>query len=393
MPSRLYFTLAFVCLLSCRGGTGSRTSDGTDKDDGASDCVDIEGDVVIATRSDLDSLSTMRSIDGTLRIEGYAGGPALEVTSDCLEEVSSLEVVRNPGLVELSGFSSLEKAGKIEFGENGDLESVSGFDALTSAGAIRFLANPQLKSISGFVALRSAERVLVFQGKIATLEGAFEKLEDAEISLQGLHEFDDLASLPRLEHPYIDLAGLSKIHSLEGLPPGSYRALQLSGLPIVDMRGAEGVVSAALLEVTNCDSLSGFSGLGVKRIGKVSPDDPYVPSAGPRVSISANSSLATLEGLSIENVEGGVYVEENSSLVSLSGWEALTSVKGEFALRGNASLEELHLDSVSEFGTLISIIGNVRLSTCAALSFVDSAKSSGFSGQSIVQSNLDDEPC
>ncbi len=128
----------------------------------------------------------------------------------------------------------------------------------------------------------------------------------------------------------------------------------------------DGVFRALLADPDDADRLVNFLNAGPQRASPVG----LTTSGG--MWVESNDALLTLTGLgSLTAVGGyGLNVLTNPSLTSLEGLEALTMVSGSVSIVGNASLTSLDaLAGLETIGGDLSIRGNALLSQSEAEAF------------------------
>lgn len=127
------------------------------------DCPEIQettlfGSVVVSDQAELEELTGITRITGTLTIDGLDDPTSIQSLSglDSLQSVGFLRI-RNTALVDFQGLENLKSIeSRFWVSANGVLASLAGVDSLQSVADIKLENNPHLSSIS---ALRRAEGI------------------------------------------------------------------------------------------------------------------------------------------------------------------------------------------------------------------------------------------
>ena len=130
-------------------------------------------------------------------------------------------------------------------------------------------------------------------------------------------------------------------------------------------------ITGRLIIQSGIDQIIDLSPLStIERVATSSP----VTGFDDALTIRDNTELATLEGLSsLVEIEGGILIENNTSLINLMGLESLTFLNAlgtQMVIRNNSSLMILDgLENIIIGNTgSIEIIGNINLTSIEALS-------------------------
>ena len=154
-----------------------------------------------------------------------------------------------------------------------------------------------------------------------------------------------------------DIADLQQLESIEVVRGD----LIIWNNPILEtLVGLSNVTSVYGLAIWQNASLKNINGLK-----KISGEILY------DVDISFNDNLSNLTGLTgVNTVAGSIYIERNSKLENLNGFNNLSSAGG-FFIWDNAELNSLYgLERLKELKFDLSIIGNPKLSDCASISLL-----------------------
>lgn len=278
-----------------------------------------EGDVLVTNRAELEALSGVTDIPGSLTIT-TAYVTDLSPLSSLIHVGGELALVDNGELASLAGFSRLNRVlGGLRIVGNQELTSTAGLSALhTVAGDVRIEGNPLLRTADlgpvgvvdcGLWILSNSELTEVTSTALRSVVGAVV-----------LHENPRLASL----------SGLGAVSSVgdEIWIEANAALTSLDGLSALEDAGGLALVSNDALE-----DLAGLSALRTLRGG---------------LSIEFCGALGTLDAFgALKAVDGHVVVRGNEQLSILSGFAALESVGG-----GVVILEHPALESISGFGAL-----------------------------------------
>lgn len=140
--------------------------------------LSLNGDLTVGTAvSDLSTLSCLRSVSGTLSINGNA---ALSTLSglDALSTVGNLGIGKNSALGDLSGLAALKSvAGIVAISGNDALTELSGLDALGSIGGSLYISsNNALESVSALYGLSEVGGDVSIQDNLVLPTASAEKL-------------------------------------------------------------------------------------------------------------------------------------------------------------------------------------------------------------------------
>lgn len=170
-------------------------------------CDSVVGDLRIkqSSLSNLDSLSRLRSVSGTLEISAnvqledvkglsrLSSVGALEVRDnreldslsglERLQSAASVVISGNPELETLQGLQQLEHVQSLSLERNGIYETI-GLERLSEVGSLVIRDNPRLISLRGFKGLRRATSIDIQRNpRLAAYYGLLPELERVEGSL------------------------------------------------------------------------------------------------------------------------------------------------------------------------------------------------------------------
>jgi hypothetical protein len=166
--------------VACHGGTLRSAADA--KSYAACDSVTGDLRIMQSRLTNLDALSRLRSVSGTLEISDNAQLEDLHGLSQ-LSHVGALEVHGNADLDSLTGLENLRSAASVSIADNAELENLKGLEGLayiqdlriehngihdtvglnnlSAVGILVIKGNSKLISLSGFKGLKRAELVQI----------------------------------------------------------------------------------------------------------------------------------------------------------------------------------------------------------------------------------------
>jgi hypothetical protein len=241
--------------------------------------------------TDLQLLKDYTAITGSLiiynpKLTSLAGLESLTTVGECLY------IHNNDALTSLSGLENVRSVGgDLDIGGNDALISLSGFENLSSIGGnLGIWCNSALINLTGLENLTSVGGKLYIEHNAALT--SLTSLENIISIGGGLSIYDNSA--------LTNLSGLENVTSVVGSLEiwDNYTLTSLSGLENITSVGGD-------LSVWFNDSLASLSGL------------ENITSIGVGLIIEGNAVLTTLSGLNKIKTVGYLYVNNNSSLVSL----------------------------------------------------------------------------
>lgn len=296
----------------------------------------IEGNT---TLSDLEGLSGLESVNGSLVIQG---NPALTDLSglDGLQYVTiGMDVSSNTSLNTFDGVSNLHSIyGTLAIYDNDELSDLNGLNALTELHYLSVQENDSLTRVG--------------LPDLSIVEGILLKEND---SLESLHGFDRLPS--ELSAVYINEN--DSLSTLEGL---------------------SNLTALYTLSVMNNDSLTSFSGMEL------------LTTIEGELEIVGNRALVQLQQLElVSTVRGDIIIQQNRSLETLEGLHNIALVSDDLSIIDNDSLALLDgLIGVSTVGGDLFVQQNKCLYPTDAEEF---AAAVVVGGVTIVEDNGANYPC
>jgi hypothetical protein len=166
-----------VASVPCRGGIVRSDADAA----AYVGCQSVTGHLRIrrSSSSDLDALSQLRHVSGTLEISDNPKLDDLQGLSQ-LQSVGALEIRGNPELEQLRGLESLRRAQKVRIEDNGIYDTV-GLAGLSAVETLVVKDNVRLISLRGFKGLQRAQSVEIRNNpRLAACYGLLPELRQVE---------------------------------------------------------------------------------------------------------------------------------------------------------------------------------------------------------------------
>jgi hypothetical protein len=303
--------------LVCGCGVAETDSDS----DGTPDCIDPEGIPCVA------GASGPGIYDGNASIGTGPGQIAIEAL-DGMRCVTGELYISNTELTDLSTLSSLRTiGGSLALGTNGNLTSLSGLEDLTSiGGSLYIVGNSALTSLEPLTNLESVG-ASAYPGSIVLNIN-----DNASLPACWTWLLEDLTGHECQDYGYpsnVDCSGNTGTGSCGELPPdfecvpgasgpGVYDGWvnidptypYSSGPDIADLGGVTCITGSVYISNTELTDLSALSSL---------------QSIGEGLALGTNVNLTSLSGLEdLTSIGGSLYIDGNSALTSL---EALTNLE------------------------------------------------------------------
>jgi len=297
---------------------------------------------------DLEGLPTaLRQIRGGLTVALNSSLTHLAGVSPNLTSIGRVRIQGNDSLLDLSGFADdLQINGPLAILSNETLQNLGGLPEGLAVGrdafdghSLRVVRNKGLLDLSGLPAsLQSLPGgVQLYDTPVMNLDGLFDNLRVVHgLELTTNPNMQDLSGIPdgtMLNRDTLDwslfIVDNDAMTSLAGLP-ASLAALP-GGISVVD--------NDSLPDLTGLDGLKSVD--GNVYIGKRYPiniGDPCDWS----VQVGGNANIQSLAGLSsIEEVSGDLVIACNPELLSLDAFPQLETVGGSLLLLDNGGLADL----------------------------------------------------
>jgi hypothetical protein len=326
----------------------------------------------------LDFLSEVTQIQGTLSIIGNAALTSIATASLELTEIDGLIVRNNNSLTSLQGFDAVSQIpGKISISENAVLTSLGNMRFGQSIDSLYVDNNPLLQDISAAQNLITIQSDMqLWNSGLSSLNG-FAQLETIGgiLSLRNLNieSLAGLDSLTTITSTFFVL-NCSNLLSLEGIGLlTSYGALSIYGNPLLTSINLPNSPPSGLefIIVGNNELLTDISALST------------VQNVSDYVRIANNNSLSNLQGLDgLVTIAGELTVSDNLILTSISALAGVQSVGSLFVER-NTALNQLGMSAITRVDADISLRDNSELCEQDAQALVDQINAAGGVGGSI----------
>ncbi len=335
-------------------------------------------------------------LSGYLQIDG--------ITSSAITDLSPLSVITSVGgtltiedndlLISTFGLHNLTEIGSIIIWENDALTSVDLTNNNSSFNShVRINDNNSLSSINigGSFSTIDGQHIIDNNPNLTTISG-FNNFTTANddvtaLNLPNISNLNWLSSLTTSGPLSVvncdqltNLTGLSSLNSAHSFAVNSNDAMtSLSGLTSLNTVDWNlGIVNCPNL--TNISQLSGVSG-GL--MGDLSINDNAslinlsglnnITSIGDELYIASNASLSNLDALSSVTSVGDIGIHNNENLTDISGLLGITTITGFVNIQNNTSLTSLSgLDNIEPVGiTAVTLSGNDVLDFCSVQSICD----------------------
>lgn len=321
---------------------------------GLSNIAFVGGDAQFNILPSLPSLAGLEALN-------EVGGILSVSDNDLLVDLTGLGNVRyageftvwyNDGLTDLIGLDRLESVGEdVWIAANPVLESTRGAEALTTVGTDVLLQdNASLVDLSGFIGLVEGGMTIEGCPTLASLDGL------ANLSL--VHGFKLVGTQVSTLSPLAGVTGnaeaiwiedsqfLTDLHGLEGVTSASNSLILWGNTYLSDISALSSLTSVGNITITGnaLSSLHGLEGVTLSRYSDV--------------VVSNEDDLVDLDGFASFDVVEYLRVNDNPSLVDVSGLAALTEVYENAEFYDNASL--CNADVLEEFSD-VTIGGGLDL--------------------------------
>ncbi|WP_198520214.1 T9SS type B sorting domain-containing protein [Flavobacterium sp. 5] len=334
-------------------------------------CEIISGNLFISgDANDFSKLISIKRIEGSLTMQ-YSNISDVSNFSK-LEFIGGDLIIRNTAIKNLNGFSQLKTInGSLEIHENnyrGPLETISGFENLESIMGDFQISNYFIKSIIGFNKLIEVQKYFSISGNPSLI--TFPKFESLKTlgnslvienndSLEIIDSFDALETigwdLKIGNSSLISMQGFNKLKEITRF----FEILSPSLKIMPSFNNLELIRAGLTISGSSLTSISGFNNL---------------KSIGEWFIMYENNELTTIDGFNnLNHIYGVVDIKVNTKLQNIKGFNQLLSV-GRLIIGGNSSLISLTgLESLTtiDFSSLsdpsLEIDSNSSLTDCSAI--------------------------
>lgn len=234
----------------------------------------------VLSEHDLNSLSPVRALIGTLKIQDFPDLAAL-TGLDALESIEGGLFICGTGIRELTGFNRLERVkGKIQISGNPLLQSINGFNRVRTIDQELLVSdNQQLERLNGFNALDHIKKGAL------TIENS-----------PALRVINGFSSLTKSRGLVLDKLGVSDVPFLSGLirqQPRFPGPIKITGCKLTGLSRLHGLVSTASSLYLHANRLKDLSGLeSLVEVGA-----SFSLSSNQLTDISRLSSLTRVDGM------------------------------------------------------------------------------------------------
>jgi acyl-[acyl carrier protein]--UDP-N-acetylglucosamine O-acyltransferase len=325
----------------------------------------------------LTGLESLTSISGNLRISYTNSLYALTGLDNLSYVGGDIEIIDNENLNILTGLEKLTSiGGTLVFDNNDILSSFVGLDSLSSIGGYLLVyRNAALTSMMGMNSLITiGGGISIVNNNVLTSLSGLENIDAGALNSLGIVD-NDILSLCEVQsicdflaNPngavtiYNNAAGCDNPSqvanacgiSLACLPYGDYYMTEQSAIDSfqVNYPGCADLEGNVIIWGNDITNLDGFN---------------EVISIGGGLYINNNKLLISLTGLeNLNSIGGGLQIIGDSILTTLTGLDGLTSIGGQLIIEENDSLVSLSgLDNI-EAGSILDlfILHNPSLSNC-----------------------------
>ncbi len=234
---------------------------------------------------------------------------------------SAIWIINNSEITSLQGLNKVVSIrGEVSIRDNAKLTTLAGMgNGMTINGSLLISNNPALTSLA--------------MGSLTSLSGTLTITNNTSLaSMAGLGSFTTLGSLVvGAVGPMASLSGLENLVTIWGNANISGSLTSLSGF-------GSNLAVWGILRLQNLPNLTSLSGLGsVSQIGTIS-------SLGSNVTglyINNNNSLVSLTGLNAGVAIQNLRIENNPALQTMTGLGVLTSINGDLIVTENPVLNSL----------------------------------------------------
>ncbi|MBT6630997.1 MAG: hypothetical protein HOB49_28530, partial [Gemmatimonadetes bacterium] len=194
----------------------------------ANRCLEIEGSLTLSNLplANLQDLSTLRRVDGPLRIQRNALLVEISALTSLSEVTGGVQISQNPLLESLDGLKALGTiGGRLQILNNAALADLGSFSNLGQSNGITISGNPNLQSIAGLEAVEQVLGSVVLNAAgVTSLEGLhnLRTIQAGVLSIANNPVLSDLRGLRSLETVSggVTIRGNASLQTLDGLDPG-----------------------------------------------------------------------------------------------------------------------------------------------------------------------------
>ncbi|HZY79489.1 MAG TPA: fibronectin type III domain-containing protein [Cyclobacteriaceae bacterium] len=348
--------------------------------------TDLKALSVVTATSNLtiwknDALTSLNGLHNITRL--WALYVRLNKSLTNLDELAALDSItmdiaidRNPALASIAGLNGIRYLNDLAISDNGALTNIDGLNTIVSVRDLVLNSNPVLENIDGLSGLKSMRSIRIYNSP-------------ALVDIDGLSSVDSVSGTIYIStNPLLqNLNGLSGISGhIANITVANNPLIQnVDAFNAITSVGGEGPTYENGISIYTNHGLQNLDGLNA--ITKV--QGPLVFQSNPGVKdlglsslkeidgevyINSNSGLLSLNSLrGVEKISGKVEISYNGALSSLDGLSSLQSVGGSFVIQSNDSLENIRgLGKLKSIGMGLNIYGNGNLRSLEGLDSLSS---------------------
>jgi len=385
-------------------------------------CAEIPGNLTIKNATDLSGLSQIVTITGELKLENNilpslnglhninSIGTNVILFNNDIVNFNGLNItttignltITNNNIASFSGSSISEVGGNLTISKN-ICENFSGLENLTTIGGQLFIGNHiQLTEFTGLENLtsvgtnielhnnRNLSTISALSG-ISSMNGKLSLIANNTLtSLTGLENIDanDIQNLIVATNPNLSICSILNVctylendgpHNISGNTQGCNTETEvLYGCSNTNISCPMGDITLTLQQqiddfasIVNCNSIPGRLIIRGETTTSINNLDglSQLTSIEGGLEIDANNALTSLSGLENLTTTGyDLIINNNKNLTNLTGLEGITSIDENLSIIGNFLLENLSgLENLTTIGGKLSIISNTNLTYLAGL--------------------------
>mgnify|MGYP003361629360 CR=1 FL=1 len=307
---KFFITSAALALVS-KAASNSTTTTSSSSTSIPSSCT------VTATataQSDLDSLSSCKTISGTLALSGSLVNPSLSGVETIK---GGLSIDNSDDIVSFTADSLKEITGDMVMQNLTSIQTVS-LSSLTSVSSVSLVALPVLDSFI-ITALDSADNIVISDTSLTSLDG-FNNLE--EVSVFNINNNGDLVTI---DSPIKTISNGLSISSNGDDLELIFNNLEWANN--VTILGAGSVEFNALTKINQSIGFinNTFTSLNMDNITAI----------GVTLNVVSNDDLTELSFSSLKTLGGALVVANNTKLTNITGFPELTTIGGALDVIGD----------------------------------------------------------
>ncbi len=354
--------------------------------------------------TDLRRLSNLRCIGGDFLFTFTATMTSLHGLENLKWVGRNIEISENKKLSDISALAGLTKVnGELTISANIGLNSLEGLHNIKTVDTFISIVMSDVKSLNGLRGLESAKTIGIdTESEITSLQGLNNlKTLGCGLSIQetGITSFAGLDNLESVGE------GCSSVYDNKGF-------LEIINSPVTSLSGLKSLKrifgKLAIVnvqdDVTNLEELAGLQGIkgrliltGVNNVSSLHGLENITYLGG--LTLFSMDKLTDITALSqINAIHGLVNIEENQSLQSLQGLNAVTRIDGPLIITKNTMLQDItalySVDSLSgSYDYELTVTENPMLPSCQPEKIRSNLSAKGWSGPVTLSGNTGTGTC